>query len=271
MKKYGLVLFSFFWLFAGSVSAQNVLKIRGSTTLHLLIEEMSELYMDKYKNITINVKAKGSSSGLRALYKSRTDLAMSSRGLKAREKEIMPTVRQQVIAYDALSIILHPSNRVEKLTTAQLRKIFTGKITNWKEVGGRNEKIQVCTRDKNSGTYGFMRENVLSGGDFVDNAIVVESNSGAVQQVSKYRNGIGYIGLAYAEDIIKTVAVSKDGKTYIRPTFKSAMEKRYPIIRPLSLFYQPSKANKVKSFVDFCMSSMGQKLAAYEGYIPAKF
>lgn len=272
MKKYILVLLSAL-LFSslGTVSAQNVLEVRGSTTLFPLIKEIASLYMDDYKSVTINVKASGSSNGLRALDKSRADLAMASRELKEREQEEMPTIKQQVIAYDALSIIVHPSNRVGKLTTDQLRRIFTGEIKNWKEVGGRDEKIQVYTRDKDSGTYGFMRENTLQGNTFAGEAVEVESNSGMVQQVSKSRNGIGYIGLAYAEDIVKTVGVSKGGGEYIRPTFKNAMEKRYPIIRPLSLFYLPSKEYKVKSFIEFCMSSMGQKLAAYEGYIPAKF
>lgn len=269
MKRYFFL--GLFLLLGSSLQAQNhIIEIHGSTTLFPLLNELSSLYMDQHKGITVNVRGGGSGLGLSDLDKSRADLAMSSRSLNEREKEEMPTIQQQVVAYDALSIIVHPSNPVRQLSMAQLKGIFSGKIKNWSEVGGRNETIRIYNRDKESGTYGFMLENVLDGEPFAGNASETGSNSGVVQQVSQDRSGIGYIGLAYAEDIVRTLAIENGTYGYVKPTFKSAMDRKYPIIRPLSLYYLPSKSLKVKPFLDFTMSPIGQKLAAYEGYIPAK-
>ncbi|MGF1532469.1 MAG: phosphate ABC transporter substrate-binding protein [Bernardetiaceae bacterium] len=269
MKRFLLLIAAL--LFSTSLWAQNTLEVAGSTTLFPLIKELSSLYMDDNKGVTVNVRPGGSGTGIKSLNKNKADIAMASRLLTTQEEQEMPTIRRQVIAYDALSVIVHPSNPVDQLTMEQIRDIFSGKIKNWKEVGGRNETIQLFNRDKSSGTYGFMLEQVLEGQAFSPDALELESNSGIVQQVSKNRAGIGYIGLAYAEDIVRTVAVKKGAGAYVKPTFKNAMEKKYPIIRPLSLFYLPSKEDKVKKFIDFAMSSIGQKLAAYEGYIPASF
>ncbi len=256
--------------FAFSGYAQTF-DIKGSDTMYPLLKELAELYMAENEGAELTVKGGGSSTGIRAMRKAKVGIAMASRQLKAKEKEEIPTVKHQIIAYDALSVIVHPSNQVDELSMEQIKAIFTGKITNWKQVGGLNGVITVCTRDEDSGTYGFMRDKIMGGEKFEASARTLESNSGIVQHVSYNRNAIGYIGLAYAEDVIKTIAVKDGNKPAVVPNFRNAMEKKYPIIRPLNLYYMPSQAARVEKFIDFVMSSIGQKLAAYEGYIPAKF
>ncbi|MEM6298824.1 MAG: phosphate ABC transporter substrate-binding protein [Bacteroidota bacterium] len=259
------------FLFTPFVGLTQTFDIKGSDTMYPLARELADAYMSENAGTTILVQGGGSSTGIRAMKKAQVGIALVSRQLQAKEKEEIPTVKHQVVAYDALSIIVHPSNQVSELSIEQIKDIFTGKITNWKEVGGRDEAIIVCTRDEDSGTYGFMQENIMKGEGFRASAHTSPSNSGVVQYVSKQSAAIGYVGLAYAEDIIKTVAVKEGNKPAVMPTFRNAMERKYPITRPLSFYYMPSRAAQVKKFIDFVMSSEGQRLTAYEGYIPAKF
>ena len=142
--------------------------------------------------------------------------------------------KEVVIARDALSVIVHPSNKVSQLTREQLEGIFTGKITNWKEVGGEDLKIVVYSRETSSGTYEFFKEIVLLRKNFSSSVLAMPATGAIVQSVSQTKGAIGYIGIAYLEKTIKPIKVSfNQGKTYVEPSVKTAKAGTYPILRTL--------------------------------------
>ncbi|MCS6833337.1 MAG: PstS family phosphate ABC transporter substrate-binding protein, partial [Flammeovirgaceae bacterium] len=207
MKKYVLLWCLFFSTF--SLRSQTI-KIKGSDTMLPMVQALAEMYMDKKdNNQVLSVTGGGSGVGVTALRDGSADIAMTSRSLKMSEKMNFKNEGknyvEKIVAYDALSIIVHPSNKVDKLTKEQIENIFTGKITNWKEVGGDDLKIVVYTRESSSGTYEFMKELVMSDKEFTKTAITSASNSGIVQSVSQTKGAIGYCGIAYLEEIIKAV------------------------------------------------------------------
>ncbi len=270
MRRNILILIATFLSF--QIHSQTI-TIKGSDTMLPLVQAMSEIYMDTNPSSLVTVTGGGSGTGITALEDGTVDMAMASRALKMSEKLSLKSsgrpYKEIVIAYDALSIILHNSNKVGKLTRQEIEDIFVGKITNWKEVGGKDMPIVVYTRTSSSGTYEFMKKFVMQKKEFVASSISVASNSGIVQSVSQTPGAISYCGLAYVEDIIKPVAVSFDeGKTYVKPTFKNALYQEYPISRPLYFYHIDDDTEKIKPFIQFVLTELGQKLVTHKGYIP---
>jgi len=273
MKQFFQVIAIFYFLLHIANLSSAQIKVKGSDTMLPLVQELAEIFTNKQGGTPVAVTGGGSGTGINALKSGSTDIAMSSRAMKMGEKiyfeEAKKGIKEIVIGFDALSIIVHPSNKVSNLTRQQLEGIFTGKITNWKEVGGEDLKIVPYTRESSSGTYEFMKEYVLDGKEFTNTAISSPATAGIVQSVSQTKGAIGYIGLAYLEDIVKPIAVSFDGSNFVMPTFKNAVDKKYPILRELYFFYTKNDESKVKSFTAFVMSDIGQKALAHKGYIPA--
>ncbi|HEX5625327.1 MAG TPA: PstS family phosphate ABC transporter substrate-binding protein, partial [Saprospiraceae bacterium] len=204
-----------------------------------------------------------------------TDIAMASRDLKGEEKlklqEKQIQIETKTIAVDALAVVVNPQNKVEKLTREQLEKIFTGEITNWKDVGGDDLTIVVYSRENSSGTYEFFKEHVMDKKNYASSVLNMPATGAIVQSISQTKGSIGYIGLAYMTSDIKSLQVSYDGgQTFAAPSVEAAMNKTYPIARPLYYFYDVKSADKVKAFVDFCLSAEGQKLVQEIGYIPVQ-
>lgn len=272
MKKFFKFVFIFSLFFTVNQSFAQI-KVKGSDTMLPLVQELAEIYTNKHGGTPVAVTGGGSGTGITALKGGTTDIAMSSRALKMGEKisfeESKKGIKEVIIGFDALSIIVHPANKVSMLTREQLEGIFTGKITNWKEVGGEDMKIVPYTRESSSGTYEFMKEYVLDGKEFTNTAISTPATAGIVQSVSQTKGAIGYIGLAYLEAIVKPIAVSFNGNNFVAPTFKNAIDKKYPILRELYFFYVKNDDSKLKPFVNFVLSDMGQKALAHKGYIPA--
>jgi phosphate transport system substrate-binding protein len=272
MKKITRIICFFASLIIVNQSVAQV-KVKGSDTMLPLVQELSEIYTNKQGGAPVAVTGGGSGTGINALKGGSTDIAMSSRAMKMGEKitfeQSKKSVKEMVIGFDALSIIVNPNNKISMLTREQLEGIFTGKITNWKEVGGEDMKIIPYTRESSSGTYEFMKEYVLDGKEFTNTAISTPATAGIVQSVSQTKGAIGYIGLAYLEAIVKPVSVSFNGGNFVAPTFKNAIDKKYPIIRELYFFYLKSEESKFKPFLNFVLSDIGQKALAHKGYIPA--
>jgi phosphate transport system substrate-binding protein len=250
------------------------LKIKGSDTMLPMMQLQVETFV-KRGGKEINITGGGSGTGITSLLDGSTDIAMSSRDVKMSEKlqfdakKINMKVLQ--IANDALSVIVNPENKVDKLTREQIEGIFTGSITNWSEVGGVNAPIVVYTRESSSGTYEFMKERVMSKKEFTKSAISTSASAQIAYAIGQNKNAIGYVGLAYIEPIVKTISVSYDGgNKYIAPTFNNAFNKIYPVTRPLYLLYDSKNEAKVKPFLDFVLSIFGQKLVIHKGYIPLK-
>ena len=266
MKKRVLILLSL----AISLSAVSQ-KLKGSDTLLPLIQKEAENYMKKGKG-SVSVTGGGSGVGIAALSEGSTDIAMASRKIKFDEKLKLQgqkkTPVEKIIAYDALAVIVNPSNKVSNLTREQLEEIFTGKITNWKQVGGADMKIVVYCRETSSGTYEFFKESVLKNKNYMAAALSMPATGAIIQSVSQTPGAIGYVGHAYVNGKIKTINVSYDGgKNYVSPTYQNAKSKKYPVVRPLLLYYTKDKEAAVKRYINYIMSPEGHKTVKEIGYI----
>ncbi len=276
MKK--IKLFSLLALVAAAsafTTADFSIKIKGSDTVLPLSQKEAEVFMKKNAGAKITVIGGGSGVGIAAFLDGTTDVAMSSRKIKMSEKmklqEAGKAFKEVTIAFDALSVIVNPANKVSQLTREQLEGIFTGKITNWKDVGGADEKIIAYSRETSSGTYEFFKEHVMNNKNYGTAVLNMPATGAIVQSVSQTKGAIGYIGLAYMEKTVKDVKVSYDkGKNYVAASVENAKNKTYPIVRPLFYYYQTKDEARLKPFVDFILSADGQKIVSQVGYISLK-
>jgi len=258
------------------INAQKVAcKIKGSDTCLPLSQKLAEKFMKKYSGSSISVTGGGSGVGIAALLNATTDIAQSSRPLKMDEKlklqEAGKAYKETIIAYDAISIIVNPANKVSQLTREQLEGIFTGKIKNWNEVGGADLKIVAYSRETSSGTYEFVKEHVLNKKNFASTVMLMPATGAIVQSVSQTKGAIGYVGLAYVENNVKALKVSYDkGKTYITPSIANAKNKTYPITRPLYYYYLTKVEKSISPFINYILSAEGQQIVLTEGYVPVK-
>lgn len=246
-------------------------KLKGSDTVLPLAQKEAENFLKKNKGASVTVTGGGSGVGLSALIDNSTEIAMASRKIKFDEKMKMQqagkAVIEKIIAYDALAVIVNPSNPVSNLTREQLEGIFTGKITNWKQVGGKDMKIIVYSRETSSGTYEFFKESILKNKNYMASVLSMPATGAIIQSVSQTPGAIGYVGHGYVNKSIKPINVSYDGKKFVAPTYENAKNKTYPVVRPLYFYYTKDKAAKVKPFVDYIMSAEGQKTVKEIGYI----
>jgi phosphate transport system substrate-binding protein len=271
MKKISIIILAAG--FAINVQAQKLV-IKGSDTVLPLIQKEAETFMKKNPGKNITVVGGGSGVGISALVDNSTDIAMSSRKIKMDERmklnDAGKPFKEIIIANDALSVIVNPANKVSQLTRQQLEGIYTGKIRNWKEVGGDDMQIVVYSRETSSGTYEFFKEHVMNRKNYASSVLNMPATGAIIQSVSQTKGAIGYVGLAYATKEVKDIAVSYDGKTFVPASLEAAKNKTYPIVRPLYLYYPVSKESLVKSFIDYALSAEGQKLVSEVGYIPLK-
>ncbi|PRZ20385.1 phosphate ABC transporter substrate-binding protein [Flavobacterium granuli] len=256
-----------------SNAAKVSVTIKGSDTVLPLAQKEAEELMKTNKDVSVTVVGGGTGVGLTALIDGTTDIAMASRDIKTEEKlkfsELKKEIEEVIIAYDALTVIVNPANKVSKLTREQLEKIFTGEIKNWKEVGGADEKIVAYSRESSSGTYEFFKDEVMDKKNYATDVLSLAATGAIVQAVGQTKGAIGYIGLAYETKEVKQLAVSYDqGKTFVEPSIASAKDKSYPISRPLFYMYDKTNAAKVKTVIDYALSPEGQKRVSEIGYIP---
>ena len=261
-------------IIASAIIGAQAQKIKGSDTMLPLSQKTAESFMKANNGKTVTVTGGGSGVGISALLEGTTDLAQSSRKIKFDEKQKLQeagkSVKEIIAAYDALAIVVHPSNKVKNLTREQLEGIFTGKIKNWKEVGGEDLKIIPYARETSSGTYEFFKESVLKNKNYMSGIMSMPATGAIVQSISQTRGAIGYIGLAYLNKDTKAIHVSYDkGKTYVEPSILNAKNETYPIVRPLYYYYVTSAESKVKPFIDYVLSETGQKIVAEIGFISA--
>jgi phosphate transport system substrate-binding protein len=268
MKKIIVALMFLLSILSG-VEAQ---KIKGSDTMLPLSQREAESYMKVYPSQTVIVTGGGSGVGISALLDGTTDIAQSSRKIKFDEKQklqkIGKTIREVPVAYDALAIIVHPSNKVAKLTREQLEGIFTGKVKNWQEVGGDDLPIIPYSRETSSGTYEFFKESVLKNKNYKNGIMSMPATGAIILSVGQTKGAVGYVGLAYLNKDTKVIQVSYDGgQTFVQPSFATAKDGSYPIVRPLLYYYATSSEEKVKPFIDYVLSDDGQKIVADTGFI----
>lgn len=250
-------------------AAPEKITVKGSDTLVILSQRWAERYMAKNSNVSIQVTGGGSGTGISALINGTTDICNASRPMKSSEvqklKERYGTLGVEIkCAKDGLSVYVNDDNPVKNLTIEQIRNIYTGRITNWKEVGGRNAKIVLYSRENNSGTYVYFKDNVLKGDDYSPACQNLPGTAAVVNAVAKDDNGIGYGGAAYAKGI-NTCKV--DG---VEPTTENITNGKYPITRYLYMYLRNRPTGEVKKFVDWVLSPAGQAVVTEVGYYPVR-
>ena len=276
MKAKRLLLSAVTAILVSSVAAQ---KIKGSDTVLPVSQEAAEMYMSLHPDSRVTVTGGGSGVGISALMDGTTDIAMSSRSIKFNERVKLKNsgkqLREAVVAYDALAVIVHPSNPVTHLTRQQLEAIFRGKVTNWNQVKdpytgkrGPDLKIVVYSRETSSGTYEFFKTSVLREKNYMAGVLSMPATGAVIQSVSQTKGAIGYVGMAYVNDRVRAVKVSYDGKHFVYPTMETGRRHIYPIIRELYYYYTADRAKVVEPFLRFLLSSEGQRLVMKSGYVP---
>ncbi|TYO94619.1 phosphate ABC transporter substrate-binding protein [Desulfallas thermosapovorans] len=247
------------------------LQINGSTTVTPIAQGWAEAFHEIHPEAEVIISGTGSGNGIAALINGTTEIAMASREIKDSEREqIDGEVKEYVVGYDALAVIIHPDNPVKTLSLAQLKDIFTGKITNWKDVGGDDAEILVYTRDSSSGTYEFFKEHVLENEEFAAGARKTASNAAMVNSIAQEETAIGYCGLAFVNSSVKAVPVSAEDGSPVEPTLETAKSKEYPIVRNLNMYTAGEARGVAKAYLDYGFSAEGQAIVEEAGYIPVK-
>ena len=269
--KVRTILFAALSLAALNANAQ---RIKGSDTVLPVAQQTAERFMNREPDARVTVTGGGTGVGISALLDNTTDIAMASRPIKFSEKMKVKAAKRDIdeviVAYDALAVVVHPSNPVKQLTRRQLEDIFRGKITNWKQVGGDDRKIVVYSRETSSGTYEFFKESVLKNKNYMSSSLSMPATGAIIQSVSQTKGAIGYVGLAYVSPRIKTLSVSYDGEHYAGPTVENATNKTYPIVRPLYYYYDVKNKSQIAPLLEFILSPEGQDIIKKSGYIPVK-
>jgi phosphate transport system substrate-binding protein len=262
-----------------SASASRVIQNKGSDTIVNLALAWAEAYRTVDPTTSLSVSGGGSGTGIAALINGTVDIANASRQIKedeiaaARKNGIDPV--EFVVAVDALAVIVNPKNPVSELTIDQLSDIFTGRITNWSEVGGREASIVLVSRESNSGTHVYFLEEVVRKGDsknkdiFAAQTLLMPSSVGISSEVSRNPNAIGYDGLGYVTPDVKVIAVAKDSSSpYVRPTVASGADGSYPLARNLYMYTAGQPSEAIAQYLDWIMGPDGQSIVAKLGFIP---
>jgi len=265
--------------FGGSV--KNSIQIKGSDTMVNLAQAWAEKYMEKNPGEFVAITGGGSGTGLSSLISGTCDIAMSSRDIK--EKEIALAKQKGInpfetkVALDGLAVVVNPNNPVSRLTVEQLAAIFSGKISNWKEVGGEDKKIVILSREVNSGTHVYFKEHVLrnnkpeSKEEFAPGALMLSSSQAIADEVAGNSSAVGYYGMGYISPKQKAIAVAKDKESeYVQPTIENVLKGKYPISRPLFLYSNGSPEGLIKKFEDYCFSKEGQQIVLITDFVPIK-
>lgn len=254
---------------AGGALRADTLQLEGSTTVGPIADAFAEYFKSIYPDLQITVKKTGSGDGAAALVDARCDIANMSRFMKEKEfkdavaKNIFPVAH--VVAMDGVCVIVHPSNSVKALTTAQVRDIYTGKIKNWKELGGPDMAIVPISRDTSSGTYETFHELVMAKQEMVANVEYVNANPQAHARVKGTPGAVGYVGLGFVDSDVKALEIDK-----VKPSRKTIATGTYPVSRPLYMFTAayPKLGSMTHRFVTFHYTEKGQELIEAKGFVP---
>ncbi len=260
--------------FAATSSFAGTITAKGSDTLVILAQKWAEVYMGKNPDTKIQVTGGGTGTGFAALQNKTTDLCNASRKIKAKEItacveafEARPT--EYKVALDGLSVYVHESNKLAALSLEELEGIFTGKIKNWKEVGGEDAPIVVYSRENSSGTYEFFKEHVLKGQDFAAGAQTMPGTAAVLQGIAKDKNAIGYGGAAYGAGARHIKVSATKGGEAVEPTEENVVNGSYPIWRYLYIYVNPKvDKGEIAAYLKWIRSSEGQKLVKDVGYYP---
>jgi phosphate transport system substrate-binding protein len=259
--------------------SQHTIEDIGSDTIVNLALAWAEAYQQVNPAVSISVSGGGSGTGIAALINGTTDIANASRKIKDEERETAQKNGVEPyeieIARDAIGVIVHPENPVQQLTLQQVSDIYSGKITNWKELGGEDRPIVLLSRESNSGTHVYFLEEVVRLGQkdnktlFSQDTLLLPSSEGIIAEVRQNPNAIGYDGLGYITPDAKTLAIApKDGGEYVRPSIETVNNGKYPIARPLFMYTPGEPQGDVKTYLDWILGPAGQHIVGELGFVP---
>jgi len=253
--------------FAFSAFSSEKINVSGSTTVLPIMQIVAEEFMYQNPDVNITVSGGGSGVGIAALIDKITDIAMSSRQIKTEEldKAVAKglSIQEFEIAKDAITVIVSPANtKMNQIDSQTLKQIYTGAITNWKDLNGEDKSIVVISRDTNSGTFEVFNEHILKKDHLAPAVLMLASNRAILDEVGKNPDAIGYVGLGYVTDQVKGLLL--DG---VEPTKENALNESYPISRGLYLYTPDIPQGVTKAFIDFFFSEEGQAIVEEEGFI----
>lgn len=264
---------------ADGSGTQRAIQNKGSDTLVNLALAWAERYREIEPEVSIAVTGGGSGTGIAALINGTVDIANASRQMKdneitaAQKNGINPV--EFTVAIDALAVIVHPDNPVDKLAIDQLADIFTGRINNWREVGGNDAPIILLSRETNSGTHVYFLEEVIRKGDsenkdiFAPQTLLMPSSVGITSEVRRNPNAIGYDGLGYVTEHEKMIAIALDNQSpYVLPTVANGADGSYPIARGLYMYTAGEPNGTIAAYLDWIRGSEGQAIVAELGFVP---
>ncbi|WP_449622331.1 phosphate ABC transporter substrate-binding protein [Robertmurraya sp. Marseille-Q9965] len=241
----------------------HTLAISGSTSVGPLAEKLAEKY-EENNNTKIEINQIGSSAGITNAINGVSEIGMSSRELKDEEKE---SLQETVIAYDGIVVVTHPSNKVKNLTMEQVKDIFTGKVSNWKELGGDDLEIVVVSREDGSGSRDAFQEIVgYSSGELIKSAIVASGNGNIKTTVATNKHAVGFISFEYIDESVSPVSING-----VDATAENVLNQKYVLSRPfLFVHVEDNLTNEGQKFIDYILSPEGQAIAAESGAIPVQ-
>ncbi len=251
----------------------------GSDTMVNLALAWAETYQAQHPDVRIAITGGGSGTGIAGLVNGTVDIANASRQMKPEEMEAAQangiTPVNHVVARDAIAVVVHPSNSVDRLTLQQLSDIFSGRITNWSEVGGEDHPIVLLSRESNSGTHVYFLEHVVRLGDkhattlFSPDTLLMPSSEGISAEVRQNPNVIGYDGLGYVTPDQKTVAVAAGpGEPFVLPSIETVNSGAYPIARDLYMYTAGEPQGAIADYLAWICSPEGQAIVGELGFVP---
>lgn len=262
-----------------SKSSANYIENKGSDTIVNLALAWAEKYQTDHPNISISVTGGGSGTGIASLVNGTVDIANASRKIKeeevaeAKSNGVNPV--EHIIARDAIAVIVNPGNPVSELTLQQISDIYSGKYSNWQEVGGEDRPIVRLSRETNSGTHVYFLETVLRLGSKEDktlfsmDTLLLPSSEGIISEVRDNPNAIGYDGLGYVPDDLKMIAIAKEeGGAYVLPSIDTVNDKSYAVARDLYMYTDGEPKGIVKEYLDWILTDEAQLIVADLGFVP---
>ncbi|MGE5295018.1 MAG: phosphate ABC transporter substrate-binding protein [Solirubrobacterales bacterium] len=270
---------------------QGFIQTKGSDTIVNAVQEVAEEFMMEYPHVFVAVTGGGSGVGIASLINKTTDIATASREMKPKEIEMAEArdvhPKEFVVAYDGVAVIVNLKNPIDRLSIEDLHNIFTGKVVNWKQLGGRDLPIVTLSREVSSGTHMYFKEVVVQLGkknstdEFSEETLLLTSSQAIVEEVANNEDAIGYLGMGYLSERTKPVLVGKGTATqnpsddrrgpsegFYPPTMENVLSKTYPLSRPLFLYTNGEPQGVTRLFIDYALGPKGQTQFMETGFVP---
>jgi len=246
--------------------ARGKISVTGSTTVLPIAQALAEAYMKLNPDADVQISGGGSGVGIQAAGGKTADIGMSSRDVQEAEKAKYSDLKVIPMARDGIVMIVHPTNAISQLSLAQIRDIYSGKVTNWKDVGGPAQPIVLIGRDSASGTREFFNTKIMGNTSTTPSMLEKNSNGAVKASISPNPGAIGYVGMGFVDLTVKPLNLTVNG-TGIQPTVSNVVTDAYPLSRQLFYLTSGEAAGLAKDFIDFTLSPAGQKIVEQQGFV----